>query len=128
MMYSYDILFYDGPCSLCNYSVKKLIQFEKKGVDLKFASLDSITAKNTLDPKYLEKPLKGMVLMRNSQFYVGAKAVRKLSCYLKFPFSFLAKITPGFFYSFIASNRQILGSSKNGACEIPKGENHRFLS
>ena len=128
MKYSYDILFYDGPCSLCNYSVKKLIQFEKKGVDLKFASLDSVTAKNTLAPKYLEKPYKGMVLLRNGQFYIGAKAVRMLACYLKFPFSFLAKIIPGFFYSFIASNRQIFGSSNNDACEIPQGKIHRFLA
>ena len=128
MMYSYDILFYDGPCSLCNYSVKKLIQFEKKGVNLKFASLDSVTAKNTLDPKYLEKPYKGMVLMRNGQFYVGAKAVRKLAYYLKSPFSCLAKIIPGFIYSLIAENRQIFGSSNNGSCEIPQGEIHRFLS
>ena len=128
MMHSYNILFYDGPCSLCNYSVKKLIQFEKKGVDLKFASLDSVTAKNTLDPKYLEKPYIGMVLLRNGHFYVGSKAVRKLACYLKFPFSFLAKIIPGFFYSFIASNRQIFGSSNNDACEIPQGVIHRFLA
>ena len=128
MMPSDDILFYDGPCSLCNYTVKKLIQFEKQGVELKFASLDSALAKSILDPKHLEKPYKGLVLLQNNQFHVGAKAVRKLSCYLKFPFSFLAKITPGFFYSFIASNRQIFGTSNIGSCEIPKGENHRFLS
>ena len=128
MKYSYDILFYDGPCSLCNYSVKKLIQFEKKGVDLKFSSLDGVLAKNILDPKYLEKPYKGLVLMRNGQFYIGAKAVRKLACYLKFPYSLLAKITPGFFYSFIATNRQIFGLSNNITCEIPQGENHRFLA
>ena len=39
MMPSDDILFYDGPCSLCNYTVKKLIQLEKKGVELKFGKV-----------------------------------------------------------------------------------------
>ena len=84
-----QIVFFDGVCNLCNRSVNFLIKLDKKGV-LKFASLQSAFAKNTLPKSLLDSEALDSIL-----FYTDGKYYEKSNAILK-----LCKILGGFFYVF----------------------------
>ena len=84
-----QIVFFDGVCTLCNRSVNFLIKHDKKGV-LKFASLQSHFAKNTLPKSLLNNEDLYSIL-----FYTEGKYYEKSSAILK-----LCKTLGGFFYIF----------------------------
>ena len=82
-----QIVFFDGVCTLCNRSVNFLIKHDKKGV-LKFASLQSAFAKNTLPKSLLDSEALDSIL-----FYTEGKYYEKSNSILK-----LCKTLGGFFY------------------------------
>ena len=84
-----QIVFFDGVCNLCNRSVNFLIKHDKKGV-LKFASLQSAFAKNTLPKSLLDSEALDSIL-----FYTDGKYYEKSNAILK-----LCKTLGGFFYVF----------------------------
>ena len=84
-----QIVFFDGVCNLCNRSVNFLIKHDKKGV-LKFASLQSTFAKNTLPKSLLDSEALDSIL-----FYTEGKYYKKSNAILK-----LFKTLGGFFYVF----------------------------
>jgi len=84
-----QIVFFDGVCTLCNRSVNFLIKHDKKGV-LKFASLQSTFAKNTLPKSLLDSEALDSIL-----FYTEGKYSEKSNAILK-----LCKTLGGFFYVF----------------------------
>ena len=84
-----QIVFFDSVCTLCNRSVNFLIKHDKKGV-LKFASLQSAFAKNTLPKSLLDSEALDSIL-----FYTDGKYYEKSNAILK-----LCKTLGGFFYVF----------------------------
>ena len=52
-----NILFYDGPCALCNFTVNTLVKFEKKNTTdrLNFSTLQGKTASELLDENLLNE-------------------------------------------------------------------------
>ena len=75
-----NILFYDGPCALCNFTVKTIVRFEKKdtNANLNFSTIQGKTASELLDEYLLVEPYSGVVLFENGQSYVGATAINRL--------------------------------------------------
>ena len=82
-----NILFYDGPCALCNFTVNTLVKFEKKDTPdlLNFSTLQGKTASELLDENLLVEPYSGVVLFENGKSYVGATAIKRLEKYIRKP-------------------------------------------
>lgn len=126
------IVFYDGVCVLCNRSVRLLI-FLNRRADLRFSSLDSVTAKELLPPS-LEQASQSVVYFRNgfifTQSDAAIRALADAAWYLKIVMVLL--ICPRFMrdgiYAWVARNRyRIFG--KYDACEIPSAKHRdRFMS
>ena len=122
-----DILFYDGPCSLCNYTVTKVIKHSnERGEQLKFASIDGVTALNMLPKNLRTKPYPGVVLICSGHLSFGAKAVRNLKPFLRFPFSFLVLLMPSIVYRIISKNRSFISSKISLQCPL-NNNTERFL-
>lgn len=122
-----DILFYDGPCSLCNYTVTKVIKHSnKRGEQLKFASIDGETALTMLPKNLRTKPYPGVVLISSGHLSFGAKAVRNLKPFLRFPFSFLVLLMPSIVYRIISKNRSFISSKISFQCPL-NNNTERFL-
>ena len=112
------ILFYDAPCVLCNYTVDKILRCQKTSSKEKLyiAPLHGETAQNNLPIHLLTEPYPGVVLSVEGQNFVGAKAVRMLGKFLRFPFSVVAFCMVGFLYYIILSTRFIFGRNKEHFC------------
>ena len=123
-----DILFYDGPCSLCNYTVSKVIKHSnRRGEQLKFASIDGKTALFMLPKSLITRPYPGIVLISSGHMSFGAEAVRNLKPFLRFPFSFLVLLMPSFIYQIISKNRNFISSRISLKCPLHNDNSERFL-
>ena len=127
------IVFFDGVCNLCNRSVNFLIRHDKKGI-LKFASLQSAFAKNTLPKSLLDsEALDSIVVYTEGKYYKKSSAVLKLCKTLGgFFYVFqLGYLLPPFLrngvYTLIANNRyRWFGTTAQ--CSMPKADvKDRFL-
>ena len=70
------IIFYDEVCALCNYSLKFLINNDKKNFFL-FSPLQGQIAKQMLDEDY-QKNLNTFVIVNNNKIHTKAKAIKFL--------------------------------------------------
>ena len=73
------IVFFDGPCGLCQRSVKWLVRHERpmnSKPKLHFASLQSDLASDALPEEVRTPPLEGLVFRSGTKCKVGASAVR----------------------------------------------------
>lgn len=125
-----NILFYDGPCMLCNYTVKMLIKIEDKSrVDkLYFASILSETALKLLDEKLRTPPLTGVILLEDGESAkVGVDAVKALKPYLKPMWSFLPLLFGENTYRVIAKFRFLSGKIDKASCPISRHHSNRIL-
>jgi predicted DCC family thiol-disulfide oxidoreductase YuxK len=68
------IVFYDGVCGLCNRSVRVLIKLDRQKI-LKFASLQSGFAKETLKGKELDIDSGTIVFLDNEKILVKSNAI-----------------------------------------------------
>lgn len=119
------VILFDGVCSLCNRSVKFILEHEKAPV-FRFASIQSEAGKELLKwcglPEHFDQAI---VLIDGGKIELGSTAALKIGATLKFPWSFLAgigRLIPKFFrdwfYRQIARHRyQWFG--KNDACTLP---------
>ena len=124
-----NILFYDGPCALCNFTVKTLVRFEKKDTNthLNFSTLQGKTASDLLDENLLVEPYSGVVLFENGQSYFGATAIKKLEKYIRKPWSFFLRFPIPKFYIFIVKIRHVFGSVSKDYCPLSKNYINRLL-
>ena len=125
------IVFFDGPCGLCQRSVKWLVRHERSmngKPKLYFASLQSDLASDALPEEVRTPPLEGVVFRSGTKCKVGASAVRALAPYLRWPYRWLLACTPGFGYRWVARQRINL-SKRWGTCDLERTEiRERLLS
>ena len=133
------LVFYDGNCGFCQWSVRWLLNRDKEKQFL-FAPLQGETAKEKLVELLREEPnLDSMVLIEdfreNSQPLVRAKAVLR-SCWLLggawrllgWMYIFPAWLMD-WVYNLVARHRHKLGIQLDSSCPLPPpDERDRFLS
>ena len=125
-----NILFYDGPCALCNYTVKMILKIEdtSKVDKLYFASIQSETAHKMLEEKLRTPPLTGVILIENARSVkIGYDAVKALKPYLQTRWSFLILLFGKNTYSLIAKFRYLSGTIDNVSCPISINHSKRVL-
>jgi predicted DCC family thiol-disulfide oxidoreductase YuxK len=126
------ILFFDGVCGLCNWSVDFVLKRDSRG-EFQFAPLQGDTAKALLHPADL-RDLKTIVLMIDNQTYRKSAAVVRilwrLGPYWQLMGSLLWLIPlplRNLGYTLIATNRYSLFGKKE-SCRMPTPEERmRFL-
>jgi predicted DCC family thiol-disulfide oxidoreductase YuxK len=128
------IVLFDGVCNLCNFVVDFIISHEK-GLNFKFASLQSDFAKEILKGKNIDySKLETVYVYADGHLLEKNKAVYYILKHLQRPWSLLSvfKIFPTFIqvfaYDFIAKNRYRFFGKKE-TCRVPTAlEKDRFLS
>ena len=125
------VVFFDGVCNLCQYSVCYLLKHDKKKV-LKFASLQGQYAKKILNSEHL-KNLESLLFYNKKTIYKKSDAVLELCKVLGgwHKLFLVGYSLPPFLrnglYSFIAQNRY-RWFGKQDHCMIPtKDIQDRFL-
>ena len=125
------VVFFDGVCNLCQYSVRYLLKHDKKKV-LKFASLQGQYAKKILNSEHL-KNLESLLFYNKKTIYKKSDAVLELCKVLGgwHKLFLVGYSLPPFLrnglYSFIAQNRY-RWFGKQDHCMIPtKDIQDRFL-
>ncbi|MGE7624117.1 thiol-disulfide oxidoreductase DCC family protein [Viridibacillus sp. NPDC096237] len=124
------ILFYDGNCGFCQWTVQFVLKHERNH-DIFFAPLQGETARNTLSPN-LTKKLDSVVVKGPSGIMTETEAVFFLLSYLKAPFSLLSifKLIPLFvrnpIYRLIARNRHKLMKAPV-SCHLPSLDERKRL-
>jgi predicted DCC family thiol-disulfide oxidoreductase YuxK len=126
------IVFFDGYCNLCNSLVDWLIKVDRSS-ELKFASLQGLTASKTLTPALVATPLDTVIYFTNGHTYLRSTAILKILWDLKgvWKLSGVFLIIPAFLrdvvYNIIARNRYRL-FGKRDTCRLPTAEEKlRFL-
>ena len=125
-----NILFYDGPCALCNFTVKMFMKLEdtNKIDKLYFASIQSETAINFLNLKLRTPPLKGVIITENGGTpKVGVDAVKALKPYIRKRWTFLTFMFSAKMYMFIAKYRYLSGEVDRDSCPFSKDYSNRIL-
>ena len=124
-----EIILYDGECPFCNRMVLLLLRLDKQE-RLRFAALESETAKNALGP-YSEKLLAEdtIVMITENGFFTKSKAVAQALQSMKYSvLAHLILIVPSLFrdgmYDLIARNRKRLYQT---CPPIPPTKRHLFL-
>ena len=106
------ILFYDGTCGFCQWSVQLVLEHEKLPT-FYFASLQSDFAKKHL-PEALTKDLNSVVVLDNQRIFTQSDAVIKVASTLSFPYSlakigqFIPKSVRNTLYQLVVKNRKKL--------------------
>ncbi len=128
------IIFFDGVCKLCNYTVNFLIRHDKKNC-FRFAPLQWEVSKNILGNNYPNsKALNTLIYFENGIIYKESTAVLKIFNKLPFPFFLLYSfiIIPKFIrnslYRYISRNR-FKWFGKNNSCMVPSEEiQNKFIN
>lgn len=127
------VVLFDGPCSLCQKSVRFILRHERRPV-LYFASLQSDTGKQLFEKHALPPETDAMILIEEGKAYTGSEAALHLCKYLNYPwrlFNSFRKL-PSYLhqpvYRWIAGNRyRWFGKDDN--CPLPDPEQaQRFLT
>ncbi len=125
------VVFFDGVCNLCQYSVRYLLKHDKKKV-LKFASIQGQYAKKTLSAEHL-KNLESLFFYNKKILYKKSDAVLQLCKILGswHKLFLVGYILPRFvrngLYSFVAKNRY-RWFGKQQQCMLPTEDlKSRFL-
>lgn len=128
------IIFYDGPCVLCNYWIQKLCQWDKEN-HFKFTSLDSKFAIDFFSKNPSPILKKDAIISWDFEkgYHAEAEAVFRILTSLKGFFNFflifnlLPKSLTNSIYRYIAKNRY-RWFGKHEKCPLPdKKFTHKFL-
>ena len=128
------VVFFDGVCNLCNWSVDFIIKRDPKGV-FKFASLQSDVAQRLLKQQQavVDNGMRTIVLLKNDRLYYRSDAVLEICRDLSNPWPLLStfKVIPRFIrdavYRLISRNRYRWFGQKD-TCRVPTVEEQlRFL-
>jgi predicted DCC family thiol-disulfide oxidoreductase YuxK len=114
------ILFYDGPCGLCQRAVVWILEHErrapseKSSEQLLFAPLEGRTAETHLPAPLRTPPYDGVVLLEaDGRTRIGIDAVHALARFIRFPWSVVLRVAPARGYRFIVRRRAAI------ACRLP---------
>lgn len=126
------IIFFDGPCNLCNYFVQRVIKHDKNKL-YKFASLQSNTAQLYLT--YHDLSQDTVVYLENQQSFLKSTAVLKilenLGWHYKI-FSLILKFIPTFLadkiYDLVAQNRSKFFTQQPICDLVETNDQSRFLN
>lgn len=127
----HPIILFDGICNYCNNAVNFSIKWNKNK-NLRFATLQSEFAKETLARYNIHSYPDSIVLIENETVCFFSTAVLKIAKHLAFPISLLSVflIVPPFFrnavYKWIAKNRYHW-FGKRETCMIPDSETKKFF-
>jgi len=125
-----NILFYDGPCALCHFTVRMIMRLEDKQKEdkLYFASIQSDTAEELLNESLRTPPLSGVIIIENGGTpKVGVDAVKLLKPYLRSRWGFVTFLVTEKMYRLIAKYRHLSGKVDNASCYISKNYASRLL-
>ncbi|MDE0918161.1 MAG: DUF393 domain-containing protein [Flavobacteriales bacterium] len=125
-----NILFYDGPCALCHFTVRMIMRLEDKQKEgkLYFASIQSDTAEELLNESLRTPPLSGVIIIENGGTpKVGVDAVKLLKPYLRSRWGFVTFLVTEKMYRLIAKYRHLSGKVDNASCYISKNYASRIL-
>lgn len=127
------IIFFDGYCNLCNFSVSMILKFEKYPI-FKFTPISSEFTKTHFKENYQSINLiNSVILYEKGVLYYKSDALIKIAEHFKFPYSslkfirYVPKKIRDSIYDFIAKYRfSIFGKRKT--CTIPSVQlKNRFL-
>ncbi len=118
------VLFFDGVCNLCNWSVQFVIEHEKDPI-LRFASLQSNLGRKVKSmASFADPKLDSLILLKDGHLLTESKAAITLAGYLRWPYYGLSlfHVIPQWLldpiYRFVAYHRyRIFG--KQEQCMIP---------
>ena len=126
-MTSQKIILFDGVCNLCNSTIQKIIELDKKNI-FKFASLQSEFGQDFLEKNHLGKDeFKSIILIDGENFYTKSDAALRIGKELSgiYSLSGIFLIVPKFIrnsvYDFIAKNRYKWFGKKE-SCWLPTPE------
>ena len=125
-----NILFYDGPCALCHFTVRMIMRLEDKQKEdkLYFASIQSDTAEELLNESLRTPPLSGVIIIENGGTpKVGVDAVKLLKPYLRSRWGFVTFLVTEKMYRLIAKYRHLSGKVDNASCYISRNYSSRIL-
>ncbi|MDG2310962.1 MAG: DUF393 domain-containing protein [Flavobacteriales bacterium] len=125
-----NILFYDGPCALCHFTVRMIMRLEDKQKEdkLYFASIQSDTASKLLNETLRTPPLSGVIIIENGGApKVGVDAVKLLKPYLRSRWGFVTFLVTEKMYRLIAKYRHLSGKVDNASCYISRNYASRIL-
>ncbi len=122
------IILFDGVCNLCNSSVTKVIQYDKKDT-FRFASLQSDLGKKILDHLKIDPTKTDSIILYepNQAYYIKSAAalqiMKEFSGWWKLTqiFTILPSGFSNIFYDFVARNRYKWYGKKD-SCMIPTPE------
>ena len=108
------LLFFDGPCRLCQRSVRWV---NRHAPDVVCIPLQSEQALESLGADLVQPPLKGVVVVdRRGVAHVGHRGLRALSVHVKGPMSLALRCVPGPVYWLVARTRFLWG--RDDACSV----------
>lgn len=127
------VVFYDGDCAFCNYSVQALLSIDDDEI-LCFAPLQGDTARAFLPPELRKVDSLSTIAFRDASGKITTKstAIIEILIHIGAPYNLaiLAKALPTFLrdhlYELVARNRKRILSSQT--CEVPNPNDYpRFL-
>jgi len=128
-MKTLHILFYDGECAFCHWSVKFVARCLKTQNDVQFAPLQGVTA-HKLRSEGLPIPtdLDAVSFVEGDRVYLGPFAFFAVAKHFRWPYSMIAcgRFVPACLswsiYRVTASNRYRLFGKATEACLLPTAE------
>ena len=127
------IIFFDGICNLCNYSISIVLKYKDIKKDFFIASIQGQTAKNLLPLHYIDSPSSIIFFDGNGEIFQKSSALLRIVDFLIIPWCWLKffKIFPAIYldkgYDFIATRRYKFWG-KRPSCRLPtENERHFFL-
>ncbi|MBC7885799.1 MAG: DUF393 domain-containing protein [Saprospiraceae bacterium] len=123
----YPVLFYDGSCRLCNWSVQFILKRDSKRI-FRFCSLQSESGKTVSVPPETSQMPDSIILLYKNNYYLYSDAVIRILIMLGSWYTWLAyiinifpKTFRNYFYRLIAKNRYRLFGRYN-TCLIPSSQ------
>ena len=108
------LLFFDGPCQLCQRSVRWV---NRHAPDVVCIPLQSKKALEFLGPDLVQPPLKGVVVVdKHGVAHVGHHGLRALSVHVKGPMRLVLNGVPRPVYKLVARTRFLWG--RDEACDV----------
>lgn len=127
------LIFFDGYCNLCNFSVWLILKLEKKAI-FRFSPLTSDFSKAFFGNNYESlTSLNSIILIKNNDIYLKSDAVLKITEQFKFPFNYLRylkyipKTVRDYIYDLLAKYRFALFCRKKTCKNPTENLKHRFL-
>ena len=108
------MLFYDGPCRLCQRSVRWV---RKHAPGVVCVPLQGEEAEARLPANLLTPPLQGVVFIDPAgQIHVAHRGIHALAPHASFPWRWLLRCVPGWGYRLVARTRSMWG--RDEGCSV----------